>query len=203
MQSKAATVKQYLAELPPERRDAIAAVRAVILKNLPAGFAEGMQYGMIGYFVPHSLFPAGYHCDASQPLPYACLASQKNYMSLYLGTVYGDSDLATWFRAAWQKAGKKLDMGKSCIRFKRIEDVPLDVIGKAIKLMPVKKYIAYYEKALEVNEGRRAARSAAKSAAKNSAKSSRAKRATKGAARKKAAPRKAAAAGRAKKQARR
>jgi Domain of unknown function (DU1801) len=149
MQSKATTVKAYLAELPPERRAAIEAVRNVILANLPPGYEEGMQNGMIGYYVPHRVYPAGYHCNPKQPLPFACLASQKNYMSIYLMCVYGGGEHETWFRAAWAKTGKKLDMGKSCVRFKRLEDVPLKVIGRAIKRMPVKKWIACYEAAIQ------------------------------------------------------
>jgi len=145
MQSKAKTVKQYLAELPDDRREALQAVRTVILKNLPKGYKEGMQYGMIGYFVPHSVYPPGYHCDPKQPLPLAGLASQKNHMAIYLMCVYGDPEHAAWFRAAWAKTGKKLDMGKSCVRFRKIEDVPLKVIGEAIKRVPVKKFIEHYE----------------------------------------------------------
>src|SRR5712692_7177253 len=125
MQSKAATVEQYLSELPPERRAAIEAVRKVILTNLDDHYEEGMQYGMIGYYVPHRVFPAGYHCDPKQPLTFAGLASQKNHMSLYLMCVYGHEPSAVWFRAAWAKTGKKLDMGKSCVRFKKVEDLAL------------------------------------------------------------------------------
>lgn len=148
MQSKAATVEQYLASLPADRREAVEAVRGVILANLDAGYAEGMQYGMIGYFVPHSVFPAGYHCDPKQPLPFAGIASQKNHVSVYLMCIYGSPELTEWFRAAWEKTGKRLDMGKGCIRFKRLEDVPLDVIGKAIKRVPTKKFIKHYEESL-------------------------------------------------------
>ena len=165
MQSKAATVEQYLAELPEDRRQALQAVRGVILENLPAGYAEGMQYGMIGYFVPHSVYPPGYHCDPRQPLPFACLASQKNYMSLYLGCAYGDSDFAAWFREAWTKAGKKLDMGKSCIRFKKVADLPLEVIGQAIKRVPTKKYIEYYESVIKKPGGERAGQATKKKSA--------------------------------------
>lgn len=143
MQSKATTVTEYLAELPPDRRQAIAAVRKVILDNLDNGFEEGMQYGMIGYYVPHRIYPAGYHCNPKQPLPFACLASQKNYMSIYLMTVYGGDE--TWFREQWARSGKKLDMGKSCIRFKKLDDLALDVIGAAIRRVPLKGYIAQYE----------------------------------------------------------
>jgi hypothetical protein len=145
MQSKAKTVEHYLAGLPADRREAIEAVRAVILGNLPKGYEEGMQYGMIGYFVPHSLYPPGYHCDPKQPLPFAGLASQKNHMSVYLMCIYGDAELEAWFRAAWAKTGKKLDMGKSCVRFKKIDDVPLKVIGQAVKRVPVKRLIDHYK----------------------------------------------------------
>ena len=164
MQSKATTVEQYLAELPADRREAIEAVRRVILANLDGGFQEGMQYGMIGYFVPHSIYPSGYHCDPKQPLPFTCLASQKNYMSLYLGCVYGNSALAKWFQNAWAKTGKKLDMGKSCIRFKKLEDMALDVIGQVIARVTVKNYIAYYEAAIK--SGGERSRGAKKPAAK-------------------------------------
>ena len=146
MKSKASTVQQYLAELPEDRREALQAVRLAILKNLPKGYEEGMQYGMIGYFVPHSLYPAGYHCDPKQPLPFAGLASQKNHMSIHLMGIYSDREHEAWFREAWAKTGKTLDMGKSCVRFKTIDDVPLRVIGQAIKRVPVKKFVKHYER---------------------------------------------------------
>ena len=113
-----------------------------------------MQYGMIGYYVPHSVYPPGYHCDPKQPLPFAGLASQKNYMSIYLMCIYGDGEHAAWFREAWAKTGKKLDMGKSCIRFKKLDDVPLKVIGQAIKRVPVKKYIEHYESVIKCPAGK-------------------------------------------------
>ncbi|HYE97993.1 MAG TPA: DUF1801 domain-containing protein [Planctomycetota bacterium] len=152
----ATTVKAYLAGLPAERRAVVQAVRKVILANLGAGYEEGMLYGMIGYYVPHRLYPAGYHVDPRQPLGYAGLAAQKNYYSLYLGLVYcgggtGESDDtpdARWFRQEWSKTGKKLDMGKSCIRFRTLEDLPLELVGRAIARLPVRAYIAAYEKAL-------------------------------------------------------
>jgi hypothetical protein len=147
MQSKAATVEAYLAELPPDRREAISAVRQVILQNLDPDYEEGMQYGMIGYYVPHRLYPPGYHCDPRQPLGFACLGSQKNYMSLYMMPVYGDSD--DWFQKAWAKTGKKLDMGKSCIRFRKVDDLALDVVAEAIRRMPAKKWIQIYESVLK------------------------------------------------------
>jgi len=152
MQSKAATVDAYLRALPEDRRAAINSVRDVILKNLDPSYEEGMQYGVIGYYVPHRIYPKGYHSDPKQPLPVAALASQKNYMSLYLMSVYcgciGDSPAnqhAQWFREAWAKTGKKLDMGKACIRFKKIEDLPLDLIGEAIRRVPASTYIKFCE----------------------------------------------------------
>jgi hypothetical protein len=155
MQSKAATVEEYLAELPEERRAAIGAVRETILKCLPKGYEEGMQYGMIGYFVPHSVYPPGYHCNPNEPLPYAGLASQQNYISVYLFCLYCDNQHEKWFREAWAKTGKKLDMGKSCIRFKRLDDMPLALIGQAIKRVPVKKFIQIYESAIAASGRKR------------------------------------------------
>ena len=156
MQSKAKTVKEYLAELPEDRCAAIQAVRKVIRKNLDKDYEEGMQYGMIGYYVPHKLYPAGYHCDPKLPLPFAGLASQKGYMSVYL-TCYGSPKDEEWIRKEWAKTGKKLDMGKSCIRFRKLEDLPLEVIGKAIARVPVKDYIAYYESVIKTSGKRKKA----------------------------------------------
>jgi len=154
MQSRSTTVSGYLASLPPDRRTAIEAVRKVILANLDHEYEEGMQYGMIGYYVPHRVYPAGYHADPKQGLPFAALASQKNYMSVYLMGLYcgcvdgvSDNQLMQWFREAWAKSGKKLDMGKSCIRFKKLDDLALDVLGEAVRRLPAKKYIEVYEKA--------------------------------------------------------
>lgn len=166
MQSSAATVAEYLAELPADRRAALDTVRKVILTNLDSGYEEGMQYGMIGYYVPHRIYPAGYHCDPKQPLGFVCLASQKNYMSLYLSCVHDcDADCSgqreNWFTDAWARTGKKLDMGKSCIRFRKIEDLALDVIGDVIRRFPVVKYIEYYESAMKVNALRKSDRSKA------------------------------------------
>lgn len=149
MQSKATTVAAYLAELPEDRRAAIDAVRRVILKNLDKDYEEHMSYGMIGYCVPHRVYPAGYHCNPKQPLPFAGLASQKGHMSLYLMGLYGSAELVRWFESEWAKTGKKLDMGKSCVRFKKLDDLPLDVIGAAIAKLPAKVYIEHYEKAIK------------------------------------------------------
>ncbi len=180
MKSEATTVKAYLAELPPDRRKAIAAVRAVMLKNLPKGYEEGIQYGMIGYYVPHSVYPPGYHCDPKQPLPFAGLASQKNHMAIYLMCVYSDPKQEAWFRKAWAKTGKKLDMGKSCVRFRKIEDVALEVIGEVIRRVPAKKFIAQYESVIgSVGKGPKKA-GAKKSGAKKSGASKRPKKKTAG-----------------------
>jgi hypothetical protein len=141
MTSNARTVETYLQSLPADRRAAISAVRQVILANLPEGYEECMSYGMIGYVVPHSIYPAGYHCDPKLPLVMACLGSQKNYMALHLMTVYGHEPTAKWFREAWEATGKKLDMGAACVRFKKLEDVPIEVVGKVITRVPVKDYI--------------------------------------------------------------
>lgn len=154
MKSSAKTVDEYVKSLPPDRREAINTVREVILKNLPKGYEECMSYGMIGYVVPHSIYPKGYHCDPSLPLPYANLASQKNHMALYLMCCYGDPAIYKWFCDSWKKAGKKLDMGKSCVRFKKLEDVSLDVIGQVIARVPVKNYIARIEQLLGSRPGK-------------------------------------------------
>ncbi len=171
MQSKAATVDAYLAELPSDRRAALEAVREVFRKNLDRDFEEGMQYGMIGYYVPHKVFPPGYHCDPKQPLPYAGMASQKNHMSLHLMSLYisgspdrpgGANEHEQWFRDAWAKTGKKLDMGKACIRFKKIEDLALDVIGEAVRRVPAAKYIERYQATLQATSKKPAAKAAKK-----------------------------------------
>lgn len=158
MQSKAKTVAQYLAELPPDRQTAMRAVRSVILENLGRGYTEGMASGMIAYVVPHTIYPAGYHCDPSQPLPFAGLASQKGHISVYLMCLYRNTQHEKWFRQTWARTGKKLDMGKCCIRFKQPEDVSLDIIGEAIRRVPVKSYIEHYENAIRSTNKAKAAR---------------------------------------------
>ena len=146
MKSGAATVAEYLASLPDDRRAAISKVRAVIRKHLPKGFTEQMQYGMIGYVVPFKAYPAGYHVNPNDPLPFANLGSQKNHMALYLMTVYGWPGMADWMKQEFEARGKRLDMGKSCIRFKKLEDLPLDVIGEAIGKVSMDDYIKYCTK---------------------------------------------------------
>ncbi len=141
-QSTAKTVYEYLDELSPDRREAIATVREVILLHLPPGYEETMQYGMIGYVIPLERYPVTYN---GQPLAYAALASQKNYMSVYLMNIYSDKEAEQWFVDQYKASGKKLNMGKSCLRFKKLEDLPIDLIGKAIERTKVDDFIELYE----------------------------------------------------------
>ncbi len=138
----ATTVQEYLNALPPERKNALIAVRAEILSNLPKGYEEVFAYGMLGYVIPLKRYPVTHN---KQPLLLAALASQKNYMTVYLMTVYGDKKTEAWFRDAYAKSGKKLDMGKSCVHFKKLDDLPLDLIGKVIARVSVEQYIKHYE----------------------------------------------------------
>lgn len=147
MQSKATTVDQYIDSLPEERKPIITSIRKAILNNLPKGFQEEMSYGMIGYVVPHKLYPAGYHCDPKLPLPFISLASQKNFISFYHMGLYADAELLDWFKRKWQETStKKLDMGKSCIRFKKPEDVPVVLIGELVSKLTPQKWIEQYER---------------------------------------------------------
>jgi hypothetical protein len=150
MNLEATTVAEYLASLPADRREAIAAVREVILANLDQDYEETMQYGMISYAVSAGAFPADFPYDPKHPLPFAALASQKDYMSVYLMGVYSDdgNEHADWFRKSWAKAGKKLDMGKCCVRFTKLEDVALDVLGEAIRRIPAKNYVEFHTQAI-------------------------------------------------------
>jgi hypothetical protein len=146
MQSKAKTANEYIESLPEDRKQIISDIRKVILKNLPKGFEETMQYGMISYVVPHKLYPAGYHTNPKDALPFISLASQKNHIALYHMAVY-QGDLHDWFVSAWKKAtDKKLDMGKACIRFKKSEDVPVKLIGELSGKVTPKQWIDIYEK---------------------------------------------------------
>ena len=144
MQSDASDVDQYLDELPEDRRQALTAVRRVVLDHLPAGFEEVMQYGMISYVVPLDRFPSTYN---GQPLAVASLASQKRHMALYLMGIYGDEDNQTWLRQQWATTGKKLDMGKSCLRFRSLDDLALDVVGEAIARTSVADLIDQHDRA--------------------------------------------------------
>jgi uncharacterized protein YdhG (YjbR/CyaY superfamily) len=147
MQSKATTVDQYIDELPEDRKKAMTELRKVIKKNIPKGFQEGMGYGMAGYFIPHSKYPAGYHCDPKLPLPFLSFASQKNFIAVYHMGIYADSKLLKWFTDAHTKASpKKLDMGKSCLRYKKAEDIPYELIGELVSKMTPDEWIEIYER---------------------------------------------------------
>ncbi len=148
MQSKETTVEAYMAQLPDERKAAMEQLRAVITQHLPAGFQEEMSYGMIGYVVPHSLYPQGYHCNVKLPLPFMNLASQKNFIALYHMGMYADQSIMDWFTTEYAKTGSsKLDMGKSCMRFKKMADIPFELIGKLASKMSVEQWISCYENA--------------------------------------------------------
>jgi hypothetical protein len=150
MQSKATTPQAYIAELPAERREPMSRLRQTILDNLPEGFVETICYGMIGYVVPHSRYPAGYHCDPKQPLPFMNIASQKNYIAVYHMGVYADPDLMEWFTGEYPKHCKsKPDMGKSCLRFKKPEQIPYELIGQLSGKMSAERWIQIYENNLK------------------------------------------------------
>jgi hypothetical protein len=150
MQSKATTVEEYIASLPNDRKYAMNLLRTVIKQNLPAGFLEDMNYGMIGYVVPHSLYPPGYHCNPKDPLPFMNIASQKNFIAVYHMGIYADEKLLKWFVSEHEKASsRRLDMGKSCIRYKKSDDIPFELIGRlAAKLSP-EAWIKEYESKLK------------------------------------------------------
>lgn len=149
MQSKSTHPDEYFAQLPEERKLAMEKLRKTILDNLPKGFEEQMSYGMPGYVVPHSLYPAGYHCDPKLPLPFLSLASQKNYISLYHMGLY-NGPLLDWFLNEWNGTQKKkTDMGKCCVRFKKTEDIPYELIGKLVSKMTPADWIEVYENALK------------------------------------------------------
>lgn len=149
MQSKAQTPDEYFASLPADRKDAMIELRKVILKNIPKGFKEAMSYGMIGYVVPHSTYPNGYHCDPKLPLPFLNIASQKNFIAVYHMGVYSDPKLLDWFVKEYPKHSKsKLDMGKSCIRFKKPGEIPFKLIGELVSKMTPQDWIEKYESVL-------------------------------------------------------
>lgn len=142
VQSSAETVEAYLASLPEERRAAVETVRQAILERLPEGYEEAMQYGMISYRIPLSRYPQTYN---GQPLAVASLGAQKSHMAVYLHNVYAEPGLTAWFEAEYRKSGKRMDMGKSCVRFRRIEDLPVELIGEAVARTPPEAFIALQE----------------------------------------------------------
>ena len=145
MQSKAQHVSEYLAEVPDDRKPYFNQLRDIILNNIPDGFVEQMNYGMIGYVVPHSLFPDGYHCNPELPLPFANIASQKHYIGFYHMGMYADKKLYDWFVSEYPKhTDARLDMGKSCVRFKKMDQIPSDLIGELMQKITVKEWICSY-----------------------------------------------------------
>ena len=147
MQSNALTPDEYVEQLPDDRKQAINTLRKVISENIPECFTEVMSYGMIGYVVPHSIYPDGYHCDPSLPLPFLNIASQKNFIAVYHMVVYSDPTLNQWFVSEYSKYTKtKLDMGKSCIRFKKPDQIPFQLIGELASKVTVDEWIGIYEK---------------------------------------------------------
>ena len=150
MRSEANTPDEYINSLPEDRKKVMTELRKAIKKNIDKKFAEGMGYGMMGYSVPHKIYPAGYHCDPKQPLPFMGIASQKNFIAVYHMGVYANKKLLDWFVKEFPKHSKsKLDMGKSCIRFKKMDDVPVKLIGELAAKMTAKEWIALYEKAFK------------------------------------------------------
>ncbi|SFE77310.1 DUF1801 domain-containing protein [Thermoflexibacter ruber] len=146
MQSQAFTVEEYLASLPEDRKKPMSQLRETIVQNLPSGFVEAMTYGSIGYVIPHSLYPSGYHCDPKQALPFLNIASQKNFIAVYHMGIYADPTILNWFVNEYPKYSKtKLDMGKSCIRFKKIEAIPYELIGELASKISPEQWIALYE----------------------------------------------------------
>ncbi len=146
MTSKATTPEQYMKELPADRKEAMSKLRDTIRKNLPKGFKEMMGYGMLGYAVPHEIYPAGYHCNPKDPLPFAGLASQKHFIAFYHMGIYANPELLKWFITEYPKhSTARLDMGKSCVRFKKPEHIPYKLIGELMKKISVKDWIKAYE----------------------------------------------------------
>lgn len=174
-------VVEYLERLPEDRREAIGAVRDAIARAMPKGYEEVIQYGMISWVVPHSIYPKGYHCAPKTPVPFLSLASQKNHMAIYMFCLYMEPGGAERFAAAWEATGKKLDMGKSCVRFKRLEDVPLALVAETVAGAPVKTFIEMYESNLAAPRSKKIVKKSA--GTKNVAKKSGAKKTTKSAAR--------------------
>jgi uncharacterized protein YdhG (YjbR/CyaY superfamily) len=146
MQREASSADDYIAQCPEDRHEALQKLRKAILSSLPIGFEEGIGYGMVGYVVPHSIYPAGYHCDPKQPLPFAGFASQKNFISFYHMGIYGMPELMDWFLEEYKKVVTgKIDMGKSCIRFKKPNEIPFDLITELMSKISVDNWISFYE----------------------------------------------------------
>lgn len=150
MKIEAQSVADYVAQLPPDRQEAIEKLRQVHIDNLPEGFTETLGYGMVAYVVPHSVYPDGYHCDPKVPLPFINLASQKNHIAVYHMGIYAKPELLEWFTTEFPKhSDRKLDMGKSCIRFKKPEHIPYELFGELAQKVTVEEWIAHYEAAIK------------------------------------------------------
>ena len=150
MQVSGSTIDEYISNIPEERRAIFAQLRSAILTHLPKGMVKQMSYGMLGYVVPKTVYSAGYHCNTDLPLPFANLASQKNNISFYHMGIYADMELLAWFKKEYSKRCKyTLDMGKSCVRFKRIEDIPVGLIGELMTKMSTQDWIHLYEEKLK------------------------------------------------------
>jgi uncharacterized protein YdhG (YjbR/CyaY superfamily) len=146
MKYEASTPEEYISQLPEDRQPVIEKLRTIIKENLPDGFEEGINYNMLGYYVPHSIYPDGYHCDPKLPLPFMNLASQKNSVNLYHSGIYANPEIHDWFVNEYPKHSKrKLDMGKSCVRFKKMDDIPYDLIAELCKKITVEDWINTYE----------------------------------------------------------
>lgn len=153
MQSSAKTVEEYISQVPEIQREAILQLRKAILENIPEGFSEEMSYGMIGYVVPYSLYPKGYHCKPKLPLPFLNLAAQKNFIALYHMGIYANPELLKWFIEEFTKHSKlKLDMGKGCIRFKNVKKIPYALIGELVTKIEVDDWISLYESTFKKNK---------------------------------------------------
>lgn len=150
MQSTAKTVDEYIASLPEDRKEPMAKLRKTVAENIPQGFVEGMSYGMMAFDVPHSIYPSGYHCNPKMPLPFIAIASQKNFIAFYHMVIYCDKELLDWFVSEYPKHCKsKLDMGKSCIRFKKMNDIPFELLGELTTKITVQEWIETYESRLK------------------------------------------------------
>ena len=150
MQYKASSPADYISQIPEDRKATLKKLRETINQNLPKDFEEGIQYGMIGYYVPHSKYPHGYHCNPKEPLPFMSIASQKNFVALYHSGLYANKTLYNWFVSEYPKHAKtKLDMGKSCVRFKKMDDIPYKLVGELCQKITADDYIEIYEAAIK------------------------------------------------------
>lgn len=150
MKIEADSPEEYISKIPEDRKEPLAKLRAIIKKNLPEGFEERMSYGMIGYVIPHSIYPDGYHCDPSLPLPFMNLASQKNFIAVYHSGVYANKEMHEWFVDEYRKrTGKKPDMGKSCIRLKKMDNIPYELIGELSSKISPQQWVSTYENSIK------------------------------------------------------